>query len=101
MSFDALTITGILATVLSGGFLFGLVSRNDPNRRCCDHRDDPSVRPNRIRGLIPGRLGPPGRSLCRFRQQADWAATAPLVSSRFFIDRSGNWAMFTIAAPGD
>ncbi|HYN78664.1 MAG TPA: hypothetical protein VES73_12835 [Lamprocystis sp. (in: g-proteobacteria)] len=45
MSFDALTITGILASVLSGGFLFALMFGNGPNRRCCDHRDetDPSV----------------------------------------------------------
>ena len=33
MSFDALTIVGILATVLSGGFLVALVSRNDSATR--------------------------------------------------------------------
>jgi hypothetical protein len=33
MSFDALTILGILATVLSGGFLVALVSRNDSTVR--------------------------------------------------------------------
>ncbi len=29
MSFDALTIAGLLLAVLSGGFLVGLVSHND------------------------------------------------------------------------
>lgn len=29
MSFDALTISGLLAAILSGGFLFGVVTHND------------------------------------------------------------------------
>lgn len=33
MSFDALTILGILAVVLCGGFLVALVRRNDPSAR--------------------------------------------------------------------
>lgn len=33
MSFDALTIMGILAVVLCGGFLVALVKRNDPSAR--------------------------------------------------------------------
>jgi hypothetical protein len=33
MSFDALTIGGLLAAVLSGGFLVGLVSHNDRRSR--------------------------------------------------------------------
>lgn len=33
MSFDSLTILGILATVLCGGFLVALVSRNDTATR--------------------------------------------------------------------
>jgi hypothetical protein len=33
MSFDALTIGGLLAAVLSGGFLVGLVSHNDSRGR--------------------------------------------------------------------
>jgi len=31
MSFDALTLVGILAGLLSGGFLIALVARIDPN----------------------------------------------------------------------
>ncbi len=33
MSFDALTIAGLLLAVLSGGFLVGLVSHNDRSSR--------------------------------------------------------------------
>jgi hypothetical protein len=33
MSFDTLTIVGIFAALLSGGFLIALVSRNDAGRR--------------------------------------------------------------------
>jgi hypothetical protein len=43
MSFDALTITGILAGILSGGFLIGLVYGNPPTRRCCEQRDEPEA----------------------------------------------------------
>jgi hypothetical protein len=31
MSFDALTIAGVLAAVVSGGFFVALVSQNDKN----------------------------------------------------------------------
>ena len=33
MSFDTLTIVGIVASILSGGFLIALASRNDSNLR--------------------------------------------------------------------
>ncbi len=43
MSFDAFTITGILTAILSGGFLIGLVSRNDTRRRHCERRGEPGT----------------------------------------------------------
>lgn len=49
MSFDTLTIIGILAAVLSGGFLVALVARNDAGSR-------------KARGLIGGRDSAQGPS---------------------------------------
>lgn len=39
MSFDTLTIAGILSAILSGGFLIALASRNEVGRR----EDDPLI----------------------------------------------------------
>ena len=36
MSFDTLTIAGILSAILSGGFLIALASRNDSGSRPTD-----------------------------------------------------------------
>jgi len=43
MSFDAFTITGILAAILSGGFLIGLVSRNDTRGRQFERHGEPDA----------------------------------------------------------
>ncbi|WP_295577922.1 hypothetical protein [uncultured Lamprocystis sp.] len=43
MSFDAFTITGILAAILSGGFLIGLVSRNDTRGRHFERNGEPET----------------------------------------------------------
>jgi len=37
MSFDALTIGGMLVAILTGGFLVGVVSHNDSRRRRGPH----------------------------------------------------------------
>ena len=50
MSFDALTLVGILASLLSGGFLIALVSRNDPVEELAAR----PARPPGPRTVIPG-----------------------------------------------
>lgn len=48
MSFDTLTIAGILSAILSGGFLIALTLRNDPVVQA----DEPLI------GAVPETAGP-------------------------------------------